>query len=804
MLKAVRRIRSNRPVIDAVVGQPQIHAGNGKDKEEGEGESEGESEGAHGPTPPLDPKALIPDAVSEAALHDVAGRPSKASRLLGLGHGYGHVVGHGAQSHIVGIPPVQFPEGRNLYLDRPLPPPPPPKLTTASSAAALVAVPVPVPAPVTVARPIMLARPSTSSGLDSSRTSGLSAMPTFDKRLSKDDMALTTQMGMMRTKNGLQPYRVGFKGGALPTPEPSPNTMAAYSPMAAPSFVPARVMTPESLSSGEIQIGMALGSPSHASFQAGWQPQLYTQSQMQTPPQGVYSPPLLQQPQLQPQRTPEPPIQRQKTQKRRLFGLFGRKNVEPPKAADVIEANSSVVSITSNSSSSWQVDSTPGRSNTVAGKKSTKYKPLMRSGTQPDIGNAVSPLFSQESKGAAAWSNDAPQLSGPGLLDVEIPDIRLERYSIMFSGVLNQQGGAAAPASSLLARRQATLEKLKTINDKIQDEEDDKVRNKYRRATSPQPTKSPVFTLFPTTTTTTNATLAPRASSSRLRSNTSPALLPSPSKPSFEQEQYLAAEPLKSTPRKEKKTVTIVSPRTMDERFRAAQVEKLRAQQNQRPPPLQQPQTVISSGFRFGPEESALILDSPQSISDDGQNFSYTLDREVSPPPTTNPFKPNIPEPQWTMISTPTPSTASETSTKRTVLSSSESSSTLSSQITRPSSPPPVEEYDADLKAAVEISIARQISISRQQRQLLTSKTVQRSNTIASGSGNGGKGKLLVVNTAGNGKMVSRSASSPNSMAAQLASKGQGTRVAETRLGVPRLVVAEGAKRKSERIVLEG
>ena len=79
---------------------------------------------------------------------------------------------------------------------------------------------------------------------------------------------------------------------------------------------------------------------------------------------------------------------------------------------------------------------------------------------------------------------------------------------------------------------------------------------------------------------------------------------------------------------------------------------------------------------------------------------------------------------------------------------------------------------------------------------------MQRSNTI----GNGGNGKLLVVNTstAGTGKMVSRSASSPNSVAAQLASKGMGTRVAETRLGVPRLVVAGGEKRKSERIVLEG
>lgn len=84
---------------------------------------------------------------------------------------------------------------------------------------------------------------------------------------------------------------------------------------------------------------------------------------------------------------------------------------------------------------------------------------------------------------------------------------------------------------------------------------------------------------------------------------------------------------------------------------------------------------------------------------------------------------------------------------------------------------------------------------------MLTSKTVvQRSNTI----GNGGR-SLLVVNTAArNGKMVSRSASSPNSVAAQLASQAVGTRVAETKLGVPQLVVAEGGKRKSERIVLEG
>ena len=45
---------------------------------------------------------------------------------------------------------------------------------------------------------------------------------------------------------------------------------------------------------------------------------------------------------------------------------------------------------------------------------------------------------------------------------------------------------------------------------------------------------------------------------------------------------------------------------------RKVEVEKLREQQQQsrRPQPSQQqPQTVITSTFRFGPEESALILD---------------------------------------------------------------------------------------------------------------------------------------------------------------------------------------------------
>ncbi|KAM7190588.1 hypothetical protein V8F33_009378 [Rhypophila sp. PSN 637] len=844
MLKAVRRSRSHRPLVnvDAVAtGQSPAAAGEtsrGQDEEGVLGGTASNSilsiEGAHGPTGPYvyKPNAVIPDSVSGSEVHQTGDKPS----IIPSKHGQGHVA-HGAPPlQIADIPPVRFPDGRNPYLDRPLPLPPPPKssgtvttntpttTTTASVAAA-------IPAPLRIARPTMSARPSTSSGPDSSsRTSRLSP-ENFDRRISRDDMALevTTQMGMVRTNKGLQPYRIGIKGGALPTPEHSPDAMSlSSSSVPSHGFVPARVMTPESLCSGEIQIGMALGSPSHASFIVGYEAPPQPQSNQ---PLAAYSPPPLMQPsqpqlqpppQLQREPTPEPaPIKRQKTQKRRLFGLFGRKNVDPPKAVDVIAASNSSLPLASNASQGWQVDSTPGRSNTVAGKKSAKFIPLItRSGTESDMG-VSGPLQQQK-------STTAPQLSGPGLLDIEIPDIRLERYSIMFSGVLNQEGGGAGPASSLLARRQATLEKLKTINDRIQDEEDEKLKTtkQYRRATSPQPMNSPVFSLFPATHTRRPSTLAPQVPLTRMRSNTSPALLPSPSKGTFDEDNLL--------PRKEKKTVTIISPRTMHERNRAANVEKLREQQRAPPQPKPASQPTIITGFRFGPEDSALILDSPMSMSSDGDGDGEPL----TPPFDENrsgggfqppfPLKPTLAEPHWEMISTPpsdsTSSSESVSSSKRTALPSSPSTSTLSSVQTLPATFTAVadDDDDADLKAAVEISIARQISISRQQRQML--KPVQRSNTIATNNATRrGRSPVLttmVVNTSGNrsgaddGKRVTitRSMSSPNSIvAATIAGKAavkDNGRVVETRLGVPRLVEmglpGSAGNRKSERVVLEG
>jgi hypothetical protein len=51
-------------------------------------------------------------------------------------------------------------------------------------------------------------------------------------------------------------------------------------------------------------------------------------------------------------------------------------------------------------------------------------------------------------------------------LDVDIPSIHMERYSVMFGSSLQKPPGSSS-SSSLLARRQATLDKLKTVNEAL-------------------------------------------------------------------------------------------------------------------------------------------------------------------------------------------------------------------------------------------------------------------------------------------------------------------------------------------------
>ncbi|OJD20196.1 hypothetical protein ACJ73_08471 [Blastomyces percursus] len=83
-----------------------------------------------------------------------------------------------------------------------------------------------------------------------------------------------------------------------------------------------------------------------------------------------------------------------------------------------------------------------------------------------------------------------PEHFSRSLLNVEIPEVRLERYSVMFGSVLGKP-----PSTTLLARRSKTLDMLKTHY-----EEEELGHTEIpltRRATSPALAKSPTFTLFP-------------------------------------------------------------------------------------------------------------------------------------------------------------------------------------------------------------------------------------------------------------------------------------------------------------------
>ena len=56
-------------------------------------------------------------------------------------------------------------------------------------------------------------------------------------------------------------------------------------------------------------------------------------------------------------------------------------------------------------------------------------------------------------------------MPGPSLLQVKIPCVELERYSVMFGDVLESEMRQSKPQPSLLARRQAYLESLHTVAD---------------------------------------------------------------------------------------------------------------------------------------------------------------------------------------------------------------------------------------------------------------------------------------------------------------------------------------------------
>jgi hypothetical protein len=278
-----------------------------------------------------------------------------------------------------------------------------------------------------------------------------------------------------------------------------------------------------------------------------------------------------------------------------------------------------------------------------------------------------------------------------------------------------------------------------------------------RRATSPGLTRSPAFSLFPSTPSKiSQRELSPStqptpttASRSLYRSNTSPAVL-SPSRPVFAPRLDDQAYALLVTEPSSKGLATNTTRVNAIERTQTANMVESRS-----PSVPPKDAKFLKSPSNWNPEESHLVLSPPRS----GDNVTYP------PTPTsvhdTQPLKPKLVEPTWEIVNkraytraTPTTASSSNLSDHSTLVSMSSTSAASVSTATSASIPfisqqpiksavqiklapqlqshsrgklsnasamshASVEDIEERLKSAAEVSIARQISVSQQQRQLL-------------------------------------------------------------------------------------
>ncbi|KAL2065468.1 hypothetical protein VTL71DRAFT_3138 [Oculimacula yallundae] len=598
-------------------------------------------------------------------------------------------------------------------------------------------------------------RPSTSAG----PASNFAKRRNAEKRETKDDLHF----------NPLAVHGVGTTfynfplPGFLPTPASSPKS--AHHP-ASSKLQETRPSTPESMEMApmkedipQAEIGMALGSPLHPP--TAWTPipsDRYTES-----PDHVdddFSNPT--------------PV-KQKTSKWKLLGgLFGgKKNEAQSTAFYQVQPESSPQAPLDHGFVFGNASDNPkprgrGRSISIA-RKAGKQKPDMgRSNTVPlrfdfNGSSKANPTGNPEitiDGGSVAYDGPRSTQKGAGLLDVDIPSIQMERYSIMFGSLLQPQ--AQSQSSSLLTRRQATLDKLKTVNEAIASKEGElEAKSKLllpRRATSPGfKTQSPGFSLFPNTPTSRARDASPsnaRPSLSLQRSNTSPAAL-SPSRPSFapgasnEDHAYLVSGDSPTVPfrqhpdmhrgprarrKEEPKAVPELALET--NKWSQDQSHLDSSSDSESPilttiplkPRLTEPIWQMANSPHAGNDSvsGSSTSGSDHSTSTSASSITTPLSASTAPYPVMKPVHINSPPQTRTRAATVNqapPKTRSRSATTGTAPSSiprSNIASAMSSSLADPKS-----EDEARLESAADVSIARQISISRQQRELLVStKTV--------------------------------------------------------------------------------
>ncbi|POR38813.1 Uncharacterized protein TPAR_00990 [Tolypocladium paradoxum] len=476
-------------------------------------------------------------------------------------------------------------------------------------------------------------------------------------------------------------------------PIPAAASSSENTPSNPPPEQPAISKSPtgETPETGIIAIGMALGSPTHPPDYAStaWRPQFMT-----TVTAGTGD-------------SQSPKKEDSSKFKPRKWGIFGRSKSKRGKGPDARQEGQPTGAARANGLFRSTSSAAGPRSVQDAAAQEAKraitspgHKPIARSQTEPRMGermnapmsiprkatSPMSPAKDNEERSSriggntqgAAQSSSESHL-GENFLGVEIPDITMERYSVMFGHLLQHRS-----TSSLLARRQATQDRLKAIK-----KGDANMQQLELGKQSPGVPAIWGSTISP-------VRLASRKMgpghglSPRMRSNTSAAMLPSPSQSSFDGTE---------TPRERLGARYIAESTRHDSGTDEATATSK---------PMERPKLIS----KFHRQSSFRQTNGPSAA---GEGASSMIQDDMFQTPVQSPDGHKISRSTWNSahppLAEPTPRSHASKDSERSLLDSPTAKSIAAS--------PSKEDPERTPTDPVEVSIARQISISRQQRALL-------------------------------------------------------------------------------------
>lgn len=490
-------------------------------------------------------------------------------------------------------------------------------------------------------------------------------------------------MERFTTPSGFQSYHRPMRRGTVLSRSPPDNQYPSATGLRGPHVN-------EADGTGIIPIGMALGSPTEERGSRGnvWQPRVETTV-------------IAAREDSQDEQQTKDGLSRSKSRK---WGIFGRSKSKRVKNND--RAMDSPDQLTSPSD-------TPTRGTpTSAASRGPRYTDLRDTNVSPRakaLGRSLTEPTGSESK----WS---PQVGSPQaktqttpdstrtpnrepvsegsnpikqepILDVEIPNITLDRYSVMFANLLERRS-----ATSLLARRQVTQDKIRALREEVSSSgsQNEILRSGRKQSMDRDLPPIPSLRLEPLQTT------RKYHQSSRSRSNTSPAIMGTPSKETFTDSHLRDGEKGKSPHIVRLASVKGSKPTVGSGISTQGDRPQLRSKFH-----IQSP-THQHSGSK---STIASSVDLSENDMEEGG---------LSPPPArSHSYKKGNPS-----QSDSSPLTLQK-ATRSTVYTTSTTGVQGSLSLSSLSGEEPDEYEDKAVQDAVEISIARQISVSREQRRML-------------------------------------------------------------------------------------